>query len=51
MIKKFSDFRTEAKDPKEYDNEGGMAKTQLRGILADADHMVKMFEDEDNLPE
>jgi len=51
MIKKFSDFRTEAKDPKEYDNEGGMAKIQLRGILADADHMVKMFEDEDNLPE
>lgn len=40
MIKKFSDFRTEAKDPGEYDREGGMAKTQLRGVLADAEHMI-----------
>lgn len=51
MIKKFSDFRTEAKDSGEYDNEGGMAKTQLRGVLADAEHMISMFDDEDNLPE
>jgi|TARA_R110000796_G_scaffold12531_1_gene41324 hypothetical protein len=51
MIKKFSDFRTEEKDPGEYDNEGGMAKTQLRGVLADAEHMIGMFDDEDNLPE
>ena len=51
MIKKFSDFRTEAKDSGEYDNEGGMAKTQLRGVLADAEHMIGMFDDEDNLPE
>ena len=49
MIKKFSDFRTEAKDSGEYDNEGGMAKTQLRGVIADADHMIKMFGDDDNL--
>ena len=44
----------EAVDPAdkgEYDNEGEMAKTQLRGILADAGHMVEMFEDEQNLPE
>lgn len=38
-------------DKGEYDNEGEMAKTQLRGILADAGHMVEMFEDEQNLPE
>lgn len=42
---------TEAKDPGEYDNEGAMAKTQLKGILADADHMIKMFSDDQNLPE
>ena len=42
---------TEAKDPGEYDNEGAMAKTQLKGILSDADHMIKMFSDDENLPE
>ena len=41
----------EPEDQGEYDNEGQMAKTQLRGILADAGHMVEMFEDEQNLPE
>jgi len=52
-MKHLNDLREAVKpeDQGEYDNEGGMAKTQLRGILADADHMVKMFEDEDNLPE
>jgi hypothetical protein len=38
-------------DKGEYDNEGSMAKTQLRGIVADASHMIKMFSDEQNLPE
>jgi hypothetical protein len=42
---------TEAKDPGEYDNEGAMAKTQLKGILTDAEHMIKMFSDDQNLPE
>ena len=51
MIKTFASFVAEAKDPNEYDNEGEMAKTQLRGILSDAEHMIEMFEDEENLPE
>jgi len=41
----------EEKDKNEYDQEGEMAKTQLRGVLKDAEHMIKMFGDEDNLPE
>jgi hypothetical protein len=41
----------EAKDPNEYDNEGEMAKTQLRGIVKNANHMIEMFKDEENLPE
>ena len=47
----FVGLKKEAKDPGEYDNEGAMAKTQLKGILADAEHMIKMFEDDQNLPE
>lgn len=50
-MKSFVEHIIEAKDPGEYDNEGSMAKTQLRGILSDAEHMIDMFEDEDNLPE
>ena len=38
-------------DKGEYDREGDMAKTQLRGILADAGHMIEMFSDDQNLPE
>ena len=41
----------DSKDPGEYDNEGEMAKTQLKSILRDAEHMIKMFDDEENLPE
>ena len=44
----------EAVDPAdqgEYDNEGAMAKTALRGIIKDASHMIEMFDDEQNLPE
>jgi len=50
-MKSFVDHMLEAKDPGEYDQEGGMAKTQLRGVVADAEHMIKMFGDDDNLPE
>jgi hypothetical protein len=39
------------KDPGEYDQEGSMAKTQLRGIMRDVSNMMKMFKDDDNLPE
>ena len=49
-MKSFKQIR-EAKDPGEYDQEGSMAKIQLRGILADAGHMIEMFEDDENLPE
>jgi len=41
----------EANDSNEYDNEGEMAKTKLRGVLTDAQALIDMFEDEDNLPE
>jgi len=50
-MKKFNEYIAEAKDPGEYDQEGGMAKTQLRGVIRDAEHMIKMFGDDDNLPE
>ena len=50
-IVKTNDRVDEAKDPGEYDNEGEMAKTQLKSILRDAEHMIKMFDDEENLPE
>jgi len=50
-IVKTNDPVKEAKDPGEYDNEGEMAKNQLKSILRDAGHMVKMFDDEENLPE
>lgn len=46
-----SDDVKEAKDSNEYDNEGEMAKTKLRGVLSDAQALIDMFEDEDNLPE
>lgn len=49
-MKKFEQIR-EAKDSGEYDQEGSMAKTQLRGAIADAEHMIEMFEDDQNLPE
>jgi hypothetical protein len=50
-MKSFVDYVAEAKDPGEYDQEGSMAKTQLRGVISDAEHMIKMFGDDDNLPE
>ena len=50
-MKTFGTFVSEAKNSEEYDREGSMAKTQLRGVLADAEHMIGMFDDEENLPE
>ena len=50
-MKSFVEYVAEAKDPGEYDQEGAMAKTQLRAIMKDAEHMIKMFGDDDNLPE
>jgi hypothetical protein len=41
----------EAKDEDEYDQEGDMAKTQLRSIMHDAKELHDMLEDNDNLPE
>ena len=41
----------EAKDTAEYDQEGDMAKTQLRSIKYHADELHEMLGDNDNLPE
>lgn len=38
-------------DPAEYDQEGDMAKTQLRSIKYNADELHEMIGDNDNLPE
>jgi hypothetical protein len=38
-------------DPGEYDQEGDMAKTQLRSIKYHADELHEMLSDNDNLPE
>lgn len=38
-------------DPGEYDQEGDMAKTQLRSIKYHADELHEMLDDNDNLPE
>lgn len=43
--------RNEAFDPREYDYEGDMAKTQLKTIMRHAQHMHDMLEDNTNLPE
>jgi hypothetical protein len=53
MIRESSDLdeAVDNDDKGEYDNEGEMAKTQLRGVVADASHMIKMFSDDQNLPE
>jgi len=41
----------EAKDPGEYDNEGAMAKTQLKTMMDAAQELNDMLGDNDNLPE
>lgn len=49
-MKTFKDFR-EAKDPNEYDQEGDMAKTQLKTMIDAAQELSDMLGDNDNLPE
>ena len=51
MVRESVDEAVDPADKGEYDNEGEMAKTQLRGVVADASHMIKMFSDDQNLPE
>ena len=41
----------EAKDPREYDYEGDMAKSQLRSIIANAQRAHDMLEDDTNMAE
>ena len=41
----------EAKDPHEYDYEGDMAKSQLRSIIANAQTVHDMLEDNTNIAE
>lgn len=41
----------EAKDPAEYDQEGGMAKTDLATMIDAAKDLQGMLKDDDNLPE
>ena len=43
--------QNEAKDPNEYDNEGEMAKTQLKTIMRNAEEMMELLDDEENMPE
>jgi hypothetical protein len=50
-MKTFTDFLTEAKDPNEYDQEGEMAKGQLRTLLDAAQQLHDMLEDDENMPE
>jgi len=41
----------EAKDPGEYDQEGDMAKTQLKTIVRNAEQMMNLLDDDENMPE
>ena len=54
--KQFANFKkkgfSEAKDDKrEYDYEGEMVKSDLRSIIANANRLIDMLDDDDNLPE
>ena len=49
-MKSFKQLR-EAKDPGEYDQEGDMAKGQLRTMMSAAKELENMLGDNDNLPE
>ena len=54
MMKKFRELSEAIKDKfdiGEYDQEGDMAKSDLRSILANAKRVHDMLEDDDNLPE
>jgi len=50
-MKDFANFIAEDKDPNEYDNEGEMAKGQLRTVVSAAEDLMNLLDDEDNLPE
>ena len=50
-MKKFKNFILEDKDSREYDYEGEMVKSQLKSIMAHAERLHKMLEDDTNLPE
>ena len=50
-MKDFLNFISEDKDPNEYDNEGEMAKGQLRTVVSAAEELMDLLGDEDNLPE
>lgn len=50
-MKDFANFLAEDKDPNEYDNEGEMAKSQLRTVMSAAEDLMNLLDDEDNLPE
>jgi hypothetical protein len=50
-MKDFANFIAEDKDPNEYDNEGEMAKSQLRTVVSAAEDLMNLLDDEDNLPE
>jgi hypothetical protein len=49
--KKAGHLEEAKEDPAEYDQEGDMAKTQLRSIKYHADELHEMLGDNDNLPE
>ena len=51
IMKKITPGQNEDKDPSEYDQEGDMAKTQLRTMMDAAKELNKMLGDDDNLPE
>ena len=49
LMKKQTPGQNEAKDPGEYDYEGDMAKTQLRAMIDQAQDLIDMFEDNENV--
>jgi nitric oxide reductase large subunit len=51
QMKKMTPGQKEEKDPGEYDQEGDMAKTQLRTIADAAKELHDMLGDDDNMPE
>ena len=51
LMKKMTPGQNEEKDPNEYDQEGDMAKTQLRTVADAAQELHDMLGDDDNLPE
>lgn len=50
-LKRLGITEAKDKDPGEYDQEGDMAKTQLRSIIASAKELHDMLDDNENMPE